>query len=69
MPDVDGYEFVRTLRALPPEQGGRVPALALTAYARLEDAARALASGYQGHVAKPINPDELVLAISNLLKK
>jgi PAS domain S-box-containing protein len=69
MPDVDGYEFVRTLRALPPEQGGSVPALALTAYARLEDAARALASGYQGHVAKPINPDELVTAISNVLKK
>jgi CheY-like chemotaxis protein/anti-sigma regulatory factor (Ser/Thr protein kinase) len=67
MPDVDGYEFIRQLRALPEDQGGRVPALALTAYARLEDAAKAMSSGYQAHVAKPINPDELVAAISKLL--
>ena len=69
MPEVDGYEFIRQLRALPDEQGGRVPALALTAYARLEDAARAMSSGYQGHIAKPINPNELVAAIRNLLKR
>lgn len=69
MPDVDGYEFIRRLREQPPEKGGRVPALALTAYARIEDAARALASGYQSHAAKPINPDELASAVANLLRR
>jgi PAS domain S-box-containing protein len=67
MPEMDGYEFIRELRTRPPERGGRIPALALTAYARLEDAARALASGYQGHAAKPINPVELTEAIVKLM--
>jgi CheY-like chemotaxis protein len=67
MPEVDGYEFIRKLRALPEDQGGRIPAMALTAFARLEDAALALSSGYQGHIAKPINPNELIQAISKLL--
>jgi PAS domain S-box-containing protein len=67
MPEMDGYEFIRELRTRPPERGGRTPALALTAYARLEDAARALASGYQGHAAKPINPVELTEAIVKLM--
>lgn len=68
MPEVDGYDFIRQLRALPPEQGGHVPALALTAYARMEDAARAMASGYQAHIAKPLNPDELIAVIEKLLR-
>jgi len=67
MPEIDGYEFIRRLRALPEDQGGRVPALALTAYARLEDAAKAMSSGYQAHIAKPINPEELSAAIARLL--
>jgi CheY-like chemotaxis protein len=66
MPGVDGYEFMRMLRARPPERGGRVAALALTAFARLEDAIRARASGYQGHLAKPITPEDLATAVAKL---
>jgi PAS domain S-box-containing protein len=63
MPDVDGYEFMRQLRARPCEKGGRLPALALSAFAREEDRRLALASGYQGHIAKPVDPLDLVKAI------
>jgi CheY-like chemotaxis protein len=66
MPGVDGYEFMRLLRARPPERGGRVAALALTAFARLEDAIRARSSGYQGHLAKPISPEDLAAEIAKL---
>ena len=66
MPGVDGYEFMRLLRARPAERGGRVAALALTAFARLEDAIRARSSGYQGHLAKPISPEDLAAAIAKL---
>jgi CheY-like chemotaxis protein len=66
LPGVDGYEFMRLLRSRPPERGGRVPALALTAFARQEDAARAQASGYHGHLAKPISPEELAAAVARL---
>jgi signal transduction histidine kinase len=69
MPGVDGYEFMRTLRSRPPEQGGRVAALALTAFARLEDAVRARASGYQGHLAKPVSPEDLAAAVAKLQGK
>jgi signal transduction histidine kinase len=66
LPGVDGYEFMRLLRLRPPERGGRVAALALTAFARLEDAVRARASGYQGHLAKPISPEHLAAAVAKL---
>ncbi len=66
LPVVDGYEFMRLLRARPPERGGRIAALALTAFARLEDAVRARSSGYQGHLAKPIGPEDLAAAIARL---
>ena len=66
MPGVDGYEFMRLLRERPPERGGRVAALALTAFARLEDAMRARTSGYQGHIAKPVSPEELATALARL---
>jgi CheY-like chemotaxis protein len=66
MPDVDGYEFVRALRARSAEKGGRIPALALSAFARGEDRKLALASGYQAHVAKPVDPADLVAAITRL---
>jgi CheY-like chemotaxis protein len=69
MPGMDGYEFVRLLRARPPERGGKVAALALTAFAGLADAARAHASGYQEHLAKPINPDALAEAILALKRR
>jgi signal transduction histidine kinase/ActR/RegA family two-component response regulator len=60
MPDEDGYAFIRSLRALPPDRGGVTPAIALTAYAREEDRARALAAGFQAHMSKPVEPDELI---------
>ncbi|MET0647450.1 MAG: ATP-binding protein [Pyrinomonadaceae bacterium] len=66
MPGEDGYALIRQVRALPPERGGRTPAAALTAYARDEDRGRALAAGYQLHIAKPFNPRELLAAISDL---
>jgi signal transduction histidine kinase/CheY-like chemotaxis protein len=66
MPEEDGYSLIRKVRALPHEQGGRTLAVALTAYARREDALRAFAAGYQRHVAKPIEPAELARVVANL---
>jgi PAS domain S-box-containing protein len=69
MPERDGYEFVRRLRALPPERGGLLPAVALTAYARSEDEARSLREGFQLHIPKPFEPNELITAVAALCKK
>jgi signal transduction histidine kinase len=69
MPGMDGYEFIRLLRARPPQRGGTVAALALTAFAGLEDAARARLSGYQAHLPKPISPDALAAAIMNVTQR
>ena len=55
MPHLDGYELIRQVRALPEEEGGQVPAIALTAYARREDELKAFVAGYQVHVAKPVD--------------
>jgi signal transduction histidine kinase/ActR/RegA family two-component response regulator len=66
MPEVDGYELIRAVRLLPADDGGQTPALALTAFARSEDRQRALLAGYQAHVAKPIEPSELVTTIASL---
>ncbi|MBD2165268.1 CHASE domain-containing protein [Calothrix membranacea FACHB-236] len=66
MPKEDGYVLIRQLRGLPPEQGGRIPAVALTAYARSEDRTQALLAGFQLHIPKPVNPAELVAVIANL---
>lgn len=63
MPDVDGHSLIRQIRALPPAQGGQLPAIALTAYAREEDHQRAIASGFQQQVTKPLEPEQLVQAI------
>jgi CheY-like chemotaxis protein/anti-sigma regulatory factor (Ser/Thr protein kinase) len=69
LPREDGFAFIKKLRALPAEHGGRVPAAALTAYTRPEDRLRALEAGYQIHLAKPIEPSELVAAIATLAGK
>jgi CheY-like chemotaxis protein len=53
MPEQDGYELIRLIRSLPAEHGGHTPAAALTAFAGREDRLKALASGYQTHIAKP----------------
>jgi PAS domain S-box-containing protein len=66
MPVEDGYELMRKVRAREPERGGLLPALALTAYARAEDARRALEAGYQAHVPKPVAPDELATVVASL---
>jgi len=66
MPDADGYDFLRRVRALPPEQGGLTPAIALTAYARPVDRILTLESGFQSHLAKPIEPRTLVHQIVSL---
>jgi PAS domain S-box-containing protein len=68
MPEIDGYELIRRVRAMKPEQGGRIPAVALTAYARAEDRLRALQSGYQTHVPKPVEPAELEVVVATLAK-
>jgi signal transduction histidine kinase/CheY-like chemotaxis protein len=66
MPMHDGYELIRWIRALPESQGGRTPAIALTAFARSEDRRRAIASGYQTHLAKPADTGELVTVVGSL---
>jgi signal transduction histidine kinase/ActR/RegA family two-component response regulator len=66
MPGHDGYEFIRTVRGLDAADGGRTPAIALTAFARSEDRTRAMLAGYQVHLAKPIEPQELVAAVLSL---
>jgi CheY-like chemotaxis protein len=68
MPDEDGYSFIRKLRALPSNEGGQVPAIALTAFVRTEDRIRALESGFQLHFSKPIDPLQLVVAITNIAR-
>ncbi|HEX2489607.1 MAG TPA: PAS domain S-box protein, partial [Blastocatellia bacterium] len=68
MPGMDGYELIRMVRAMKPEQGGRIPAVALTAYARAEDRVQALQSGYQMHVPKPIEPAELEVVVATLAR-
>lgn len=63
IPEEDGYELLRKVRELPPDKGGLIPAIALTGYATSRDRDRALAAGYQLHLAKPVEPAELVAAI------
>jgi signal transduction histidine kinase/CheY-like chemotaxis protein len=67
MPGEDGYSFIRRLRKLSREDGGRTPAVALTAYARSEDRTRALKAGFQSHATKPVDSQELFLVIANLV--
>jgi PAS domain S-box-containing protein len=69
MPGEDGYELIRKVRELEAERGGRIPAVALTAHARTEDRMRALSSGYQMHVPKPVEPAELAVVIASLSRR
>ena len=66
MPEMDGYALIEQVRALDPNLGGRVPAVAVTAYASAQDRLRALDAGYQNHLAKPVEPEELAAVITNL---
>ncbi|MCC3409337.1 MAG: PAS domain S-box protein [Microcoleus sp. PH2017_10_PVI_O_A] len=67
MPDTDGYMLLQQVRALPPERGGLVPAIALTAYAGEIDYQQALAAGFQRHLCKPLDPDKLLEAMLEVL--
>ena len=66
MPEMDGYELIEQVRALDPNLGGRVPAVAVTAYASPQDRLRALHAGYQNHIAKPVEPEELAAVITSI---
>ncbi len=66
MPDEDGYSFIRKVRTLSDGKLKDIPAVALTGFARAQDRMRALSSGFQNHVAKPVEPDELVMVIASL---
>ncbi len=66
MPGADGYELLRRIRALDPAQGGRVAAIALTAFARSEDRTRALRAGFVVHVSKPVDPSELIATVASV---
>jgi signal transduction histidine kinase/ActR/RegA family two-component response regulator len=66
MPGEDGYSFVRRLRKLPANEGGSVPAVALTGYTRAQDQARALEAGFDLHLAKPVEADDLIAAVATV---
>jgi CheY-like chemotaxis protein len=66
MPGEDGYSLISKLRSLSAERGGHIPAAAFTAYAREDDRKRALAAGYQMHIAKPVSSGQLVATVAHL---
>ncbi len=66
MPGVDGYSLIRQLRAVDPDQGGKTPAIALSAYSRPEDRVRSLQAGFNFHVSKPVDPGELATIVASL---
>jgi CheY-like chemotaxis protein len=68
MPGADGFAFIREVRSWPLAQGGAVPAVALTAYARLEDRERALGAGFQLHLSKPAEPGDVIDAVARLAR-
>ena len=68
MPGMDGYMLMRQVRSKPPEQGGQIPGIALTAYAGEVNQQQAISAGFQLHVSKPVDPDELVAAIASVIK-
>jgi CheY-like chemotaxis protein len=67
MPEEDGHTFIRKVRTLRSNQGGRIPALALTAYARSEDRTAAFRAGFDMHLSKPIDPAELLVVMARLV--
>ena len=66
MPDEDGYALIRRVRSLASHEGGNMPAIALTAYARSQDETAALSAGYQRHMRKPVDVAELITAVAEL---
>ncbi|MBN3873021.1 MAG: response regulator [Nostoc sp.] len=68
MPDMDGYMLIHQVRTWTPEQGGEIPAIALTAFARNDDQEKGLKAGFQMHLPKPLNPEELIAAIVQFME-
>jgi len=68
MPHEDGYQLIRRIRARDADHGGKVPALALTAFARTDDRRRAIGAGFHMHLAKPVEPSELVTVVASMLR-
>ena len=66
MPERDGFDLIRTIRRLPASEGGKTPAVALTAYARSDDRTRAILAGFDMHIAKPVEPSELCAVVARL---
>jgi CheY-like chemotaxis protein len=69
MPDVDGFELIRTIRASADARVRDIPAAALTAFARSEDRTKALQTGFEMHLAKPVDPGELVASVATLVRR
>jgi CheY-like chemotaxis protein len=69
LPRLDGYELIKRIRQLPDSGPRNTAAIALTAYARAEDRVKALQSGFQMHLAKPVDPAELIVAVAALTKR
>ncbi|MEH2208995.1 MAG: PAS domain S-box protein [Nostoc sp.] len=67
MPEIDGYMLIRQIRAMLPELGGKIPAIAITAYAGEVDYQQAIAAGFGQHITKPVEPAKLLRAIANLI--
>src|SRR5262249_14672832 len=66
MPEADGYQLIRKLREIESQRERRIPAIALTAYARTTDRLRSLSAGFQMHVTKPVDPAELLTIVASL---
>jgi PAS domain S-box-containing protein len=69
MPVVDGYDLIKQVRGLPPDRGGKIPAIALTAYTRTEDRLQSLRAGYDMHVPKPVELAELVAVAATVVRR
>jgi CheY-like chemotaxis protein len=69
MPDEDGYALMRRVRAFGAQRGGDIPAIALSAYARPEDRVDAVRAGFQMHLAKPVEPAELLAMVASVAKR
>lgn len=66
MPEEDGYDLIKKLRRLPPEDGGQIPAIALTALTTNEARQKALSLGFQYYLTKPFEPDEVIITIQQI---
>jgi CheY-like chemotaxis protein len=69
MPGEDGYVLIRKIRALEADRGGRIPAIAVTAFGSVQDRIRILSAGFDSHVPKPVEPAELATVIASLLAR